>query len=394
MESMLVSKIKAVLAMLLVIGLFAGLDIGLDVSTNSVVVAQGKLASAGPDGARKRLKDPDPQIRLKAALDLSGQLDEEAITVLIELLAVLPAAQRRQAEVALQGVAEEWSPNPALAGDDEISRRILHDAWAGWWRTTDGPALLAAFRKRTLSPDQLAQALSRIAELGDEMFATRQRAAAELVALGLPVVPLLRQAAPATSLEQSRRLEQCLQQIAQAHNSEALPAVAARLLALRKPAGAIETLLAYVPFTEDEVMKAEVAKALHRLAAAGVRPDGSVRKLLADPDTTVRLRLAVALTCAGDRETLPASFLQRRDPIGKLSAQRFQLVAAVFDHLGDGRVHFGGNFFKRGDGALGLLDPLADLGVLFVDVALERLEVFLGDFIGHRVVPFSWCASL
>src|SRR5262249_34620767 len=147
---------------------------------------------------------------------------------------------------ALQQIAEEWSPTPALAGDDEISRRILRDAWAGWWRNADGPALLAAFQKRTLSPEQTARALTWIAELNEEAFKTRQRASAELVALGLPVVPLLRQALPGKSLEQSKRIEQCIQQIIKAPGADALPVVAARLLALRKPAGAIETLLAYV----------------------------------------------------------------------------------------------------------------------------------------------------
>src|SRR5207249_4632549 len=109
-------------------------------------------------------------VRLKAALALAQaeQLDEEAITVLIDLLAVLPPPQRRLAEQALQQVAEEWSPTPALAGDDEISRRILRDAWAGWWRNADGQGLLAAFKKRTLSPEQTAKAVALIADLTDK----------------------------------------------------------------------------------------------------------------------------------------------------------------------------------------------------------------------------------
>jgi HEAT repeat protein len=339
---MFVTRISNVLAVLLA---FGGIGTAVGLSARPAALAQEKQAPAGPDGARKRLRDPDPQVRFKAAVDLSGQLDEEAINVLIELLAVLPAAQRRQAELALQGVAEEFSPNPALAGDDEISRRILRDAWAGWWRNTDGPALLAAFHKRTLTPDQAAKAYSRIAALDDEAFATRQRAAGEVVAMGLPVVPLLRQALPGASLEQSRRIEQCLRQIAKAHDGKALPVVAARLLALRKPAGAIETLLAYVPFTDDDVMRAEVTNALHHLARVFPSPKGerdrgegdsilvkalrdafpvrraiagdvlvavtdaevraAVRKLLADPDLSVRLRVAVALACAADREAVP-----------------------------------------------------------------------------------------
>jgi hypothetical protein len=334
------TKIKSALAVVMVVGLaIAGIGRGLGPST--AAVSQEKPSAADRDGVRKRLHDPDPQVRLKAAIEFSAQPDEEAINVLIELLAMLPAAQRRQAEVALQAVAEEWSPNPSLAGDDEISRRILRDAWAGWWRNVDGPALLAAFQKRTLSPEQTAKALSRIAELGADKFATRQRAEVEIVALGLPVVPLLRQALPGAPLEQSRRIEQCLLQIAKVHQSDALPVVAARLLPLRKPAGAIATLLAYVPFADDEVMKAEVAKSLHRLAGASlagasVPPDASlvkaltdelpvrraiagevlaavtdaevraaVRKRLADADMSVRLRVAVALACAADREAVP-----------------------------------------------------------------------------------------
>src|SRR5262249_28905987 len=129
---------------------------------------------------------------------------------------------------------------------------------------------------------QTAQALARIAELDDNAFATRQRAAAAVVALGSPVVPLLRQALPGRSLEQARRIEQCIRQIAKAHDADALPVVAARLLALRKPAGATETLLAYVAFTADALMKAEVTKALHRLARPGAEPDASLVQALRD----------------------------------------------------------------------------------------------------------------
>jgi RNA polymerase sigma factor (sigma-70 family) len=334
-------KIAAVLCLLagaLVAGFGGGLLGKLETFGRTAWHGQETVPQRGGEGeaSRKHLNDPDPQVRLKAALRLAEQLDEEAINVLIELLAVLPAPQRRRAEAALQQIAEEWSPTPPLAGDDEISRRILRDAWAGWWRNADGPSLLAAFQKRTLSKDQTARALARIAELDDEVYQNRQRAAAEIVKLGSPVVPLLRQATEGASLEKAQRLELCIRQIAKTHDGDGLPAVAARLLALRKPAGAIETLLAYIAFTDDEAMKAEVAKALHSLSGNSVQPDSSlvkalgdglsmrravagevlavaqaaevraaVRKLLADPDRTIRLRVAVALVCAADREGLP-----------------------------------------------------------------------------------------
>lgn len=154
-------------------------------------LAQDKMPEVKAKSPIRGLKDPDPQVRLKAALDLDGELDAEAIAVLIDLLAELPGPERRKAELALQEATGEWSPNPSLVRDDEISRRILRDALAGWWRNVDGPTLLAAFRKRTLDPKQTDKGLSLIAELGDEKYATRERTTAELVAMGLPVGSLL-----------------------------------------------------------------------------------------------------------------------------------------------------------------------------------------------------------
>src|SRR5262249_39856778 len=297
----------------------------------------GKVGPAERPDVRQALSDPDPQVRLKAALALAARPDEAAIGVVIVLLAEVASAQSRLAEQALQELAGEWSPTPALARDDEVSRRIRRDAWAAWWRNTDGPALLAAFRKRTLSPEQTEQAQSLITQLADRVFARRQDASAALVALGPPVVPLLRQAMPgALDLEQSRRIELCLEEIARNADQKSLPLVAARLLALRKPPGATEALLAYLPFPDTESMKWEAVQGLPTLAVRGGKPDPvlakglsdkapvrravaaqvlaavgraedhpAVRKLLTDPDPAVRLRVAVALACAAEREAVP-----------------------------------------------------------------------------------------
>jgi HEAT repeat protein len=307
--------------------IFAGLLLG------TLVIAAGQAGEQQPD-VRKTLSDPNPQVRLEAALGLAGQQDEEAIGVLIDLLAELPPAQSKRAEQVLQQLAEDWAPNPGLTGSDEVSRRIRRDAWAAWWRNTDGPALLAAFQKRTLSAEQTEKVAALIATLTDTNFAKRERATADLVALGQPVVPLLRQAMQGADLEQTYRLEKCLKLIAKGENQDTLPPPAARLLALRRPPEATATLLAFVPFTDDEVMKWEVAKALHSMAAksgkidpalttsladasplrravaaevlavAGAEHRAAVRKLLTDPDSAVRLRTAAALVCRGDKEAV------------------------------------------------------------------------------------------
>jgi HEAT repeat protein len=298
----------------------------------SLAVAAG-LAGQQPD-RREELGNPNAQLRLEAALVLAQQQDEQAIGVLIDVLAELPLAQARRAEQALQQLAEEWAPSPALTGSDEVARRIRRDAWAAWWRNTDGPALLDAFRKRTLTAEQTDKVTALIAGLSDKSFAKRERATADLIAQGLPVVPLLRLAMQGADLEQTYRLEKCLKLIAKSAEQDALPPAAARLLALRRPPGATQTLLAYLPFTDDEVMKWEVARALRTIAAkssttnpavtkaladkspvrraaaaealagAGAEHRAAVRKLLADPDPAVRLRVAVALACSGDQEAV------------------------------------------------------------------------------------------
>ncbi|HYV37310.1 MAG TPA: HEAT repeat domain-containing protein [Gemmataceae bacterium] len=286
---------------------------------------------------RKLLGDPKPEVRLRAALALAQQWDEQAIGVLIDLLADLSPADRRQVEEALQQLAGEWAPNPALTGDDEVARKIRRAAWAGWWQSTDGPTLLAAFRKRTLTAKDLEKVLSLIDKLGDKVFANRERAAADLSAMGYMVKPLLQEAAKSTDLERARRAELCLKQIAQSEDKHKLPPAAARLLAVRKPAGATETLLNFLPFTDDEPMREEIGKSLKFIAVAAGKPEPllvktltdalamrraiaaeaiagagftdqwpAIRKLLNDPDPAVRLRVAVALIYAQDKEAVPA----------------------------------------------------------------------------------------
>jgi HEAT repeat protein len=285
---------------------------------------------------RKLLADIKPQVRLQAALALAQRLDEQGVAVLIDLLGELPAEGRNQAEKALQQLAGNWSPSPPLAGDDEVSRKIRREAWAAWWRTVDGPALLAAFGQRTLSKDDLAKVEELIVQLGDQSFARRERATTQLLTLGPKVIGLLRAAAKSSDLEQARRAGACLEQILKNEQKEKLPTSAPRLLAVRKPPAACEALLAYLPFNDDVAMKDEICKALKTLAVQDGKPDPAilaalsdslamrraaaaealvsatgtglpeVRKLLADADPQVRLGVAMALVYAQDREAVPA----------------------------------------------------------------------------------------
>ena len=107
---------------------------------------------------RKSLADPKPQVRLRAALALTQRNDDKAVEVLIDLLADLPADDRRLAEQSTAAaLAGEWSPALGLQGDDSLARKVRREAWAGWWRTMDGPALLTVLRQRMLSKNPEAE---------------------------------------------------------------------------------------------------------------------------------------------------------------------------------------------------------------------------------------------
>jgi hypothetical protein len=162
----------------------------------------------------------------------------------------------------------------------------------------------------------------------------RDKAMAGLLARGGAVVPLLRQALAEAGGRGGERLRQGLE-ILEKDAPAPLPAAAARLIALRRPAGAAEALLAYLPCAEDETLVREVRSALAAVAVRDGKPDEAVlkaledglprrraaaaealcraapehhplvRRLLKDPDAEVRLHVALALVAARDRQAVP-----------------------------------------------------------------------------------------
>jgi len=201
---------------------------------------------------------------------------------------------------------------------------------------TDGPALLDFFRKRTLSRDQQAKLPETVRRLGNDSFAVREKASADLMAAGLFAVPLLQAVLQDPDPEIARRAELCLKHI-QGGTETHLVQVAAALLAARRPAGATEVVLNYLPCVDDAEIEEQLlatlagagvkdgkadpllAKALtdgvpaRRSAAAFVlgqlRDTGqraAVLPLLADPDPKVVLRAAQGLVTAGEKQAVPA----------------------------------------------------------------------------------------
>jgi HEAT repeat protein len=343
--------------------LVRGLEDPVGVRRAAAVVAL--CLAAPPDqtpAVRKLLHDPAPAVRLRAALALGEAYDAEAIPVLIDLLADLPAEQRAPVEEFLTQLAGEWAPVLQLALDDEVSRRIRRDAWSAWWRHTDGATLTAALRKHTPTAEDRKKIHGLIDRLGDEDFAQRERASLDLFAVGRMALPQLQEATRSTDAEVSRRVRELIERI-QREPAHVLPAAAIRLLAVRKPAGAVETLLAYLPYADDEVRAEEVSKSLTLLALREGKPDPALlgalrdakpeiravavealargggaegraeaRKLLQDATPSVRLRAALALAMAREGEGVPVLI----DLLTVLPLEQVGLVEdALFQLAGD-----------------------------------------------------------
>ena len=159
-----------------------------------------------------------------------------------------------------------WAADPDSSAADE---QILKAAKIG----IDNASLLAFFRDRTVSDAARANIDNLIGKLGDNSFKVRQKASVDLVKLGPAAMPFLDKALKNPDLEVSRRAEDVLRQIEEA-SSIGLPGAAARLLAVRKPPGTVDVLLAYAA-SGDESAAEDVRNAL----AANARKDG-----MAHPD--------------------------------------------------------------------------------------------------------------
>jgi HEAT repeat protein len=250
---------------------------------------------------RKLLKDRSPKVRLRAAKALAEAKDAEAIPVLIDLLAELPADEQQPVEDLLKELAGEWAPILQFATDDELSRGVRRDAWASWWRRCDGPTLLAVLAKHTLTPEKRRQLQELLTQLGSNDFAVRERAGGQLLALGRLALPSLREALRNRDAEVTRRAKLLIERL-ETGPEVRLPVAALRLLAVRKPAGAVEALLAYLPFVEDEVREEEVRKSLVVLARRDGQLNESLQRALEDRQPNVRAVAAEALIAGGGAE--------------------------------------------------------------------------------------------
>ena len=197
-----------------------------------------------------------------------------------------------------------------------VEEGILRDAGIA----VDGPSLLEFLRKRTLDEAGLAKIHRLVKQLGDRAFPLREQATSELVGLGKPASAFLRRALHSGDPEVARRAEECLRLIDERDGRTGLAGVVARLIAFRKPAGAGATLLAYLPFAENESVLEEVQAALTSVAAPDGKPDAALLAALKAPVALRRAAAAEALASAEDEATrnLVKSLLKDSDAFVRL----------------------------------------------------------------------------
>jgi hypothetical protein len=162
---------------------------------------------------------------------------------------------------------------------------------------SDGESLLAFFRERTVRVDQ-AEIRNLVKQLSHRSYAVRERATNGLISLGAKAVSQLKEATRSDDLEVRRRAENCLRQI-QNNSNPQLTAAAGRMLALRKPAGAAQALLDFLPAVMEDDALRELHGALAKLTLRDGKVEPCVLKALDDRDSVRRAAAAVALCKAG-----------------------------------------------------------------------------------------------
>jgi HEAT repeat protein len=309
----------------------------------------------------KRLGDSAIPVKQRAALALARVEDVAAIPVLVELMGELNKSERVPVDEMLRSLAGETAPKDMPAGDDEKDRKTLKAGWDGWWKKVDGSALVDEFRTRTLDPSDRPKVAELIKKLGDGNYRVREKASQDLASMGAKVLADLRVAARDADSERSKRAEEAITRI-NSNDTKRVPMASARLVALRRPAGAAEAMLNYLPYADDddgmiyEVKAALTTLALdpngrpdpallkaltdahpaRRMAAAealakggGLAVRGDVKKLLADTDPLVRQAAAAALVLSGERDAVPILI----DVLGELSPTQIWPAQDVLHQL-------------------------------------------------------------
>ncbi len=266
------------------------------------------------------------------------------------------AVAKERSQPQQESAAGAAEKEPDTTADDQ---KTLRDVGL----SADGPALLDYFKKRTFPEADPKRVAALIQNLGDEDFEAREKAHRELLNLGSTALVALKQVERHPDVELQRRVMDLRQKI-EAKAEPHIQGATARLVAKTRPPGAAQVLLNYLPFAADQHVTDEVCKALGALAVEqgkvepaliqalsdkiAVKRGGAaealarakvaehltaVRKLLHDPEPSVRLRVGLALVPHKEKEVIPV-FISL---LGQLAPEQLWPVEEILVKLaGDG----------------------------------------------------------
>lgn len=163
--------------------------------------------------------------------------------------------------------------------------------------------LIAYFKQRTLTDDELTKIKAVISRMGSVVFEDREKASDEVLAFGPAAIGPLRTAAQAEAdPEVNYRAEQARKKIETVSHA-AVASAAARALAKLSPKHpqAVSALLGFLPLADDESVVEEIGAALVALADDGGKPDPALVAALGDKLAVRRAAAVVALLDGGDK---------------------------------------------------------------------------------------------
>jgi len=207
--------------------------------------------------------------------------------------------------------------------DDDSDRAFLKQLRLA----SDTATLHDFFQKRTLDDAKVKRLRELIAALGDARYAVRDKAAKDLLVLGIPGLKFLEPATNDPDTEIGNRAQKIVDQI-RAGPGASLPLAAIRLMRKQPTNETISILLAYLPFADERVVEEEVIALLVRIGRRDGVVDARIRQVIASPFPSVRAAAASVLGHSPNETDRAAT----RNLLGDVDSWvRFSAAVALLD---------------------------------------------------------------
>jgi hypothetical protein len=224
---------------------------------------------------------------------------------------------------------------------------ILHNANL----KVEDTALSQYLAKRSLREEDRLRLQNLIAELGDKVYAKRQKASVALIAAGTKALPFLRTASADADVERSTRAGNCIKAINAKHAADPVPAAVIRILSQAgrrvgkdgaaandprdlTPADAIAALLEFAPYVEEDALEDEIIASLTILSVREAKVPTLLPAALEDTLPARRGVAAVVLGRVGTREHVEAVRKLLHDPVARVQFRAAQGLLAAQDKAG------------------------------------------------------------